>query len=399
MITPSRWMTKSSRGISDDWVDDMLNCNHFVKIHDYTDATNCFTGVEIKGGVSYWLYQQSFIGDCMFNLHKNDSVITHQGRLNASGTGIVIRDPNALAIISKVVQVDGTYYNDRSFSCLVGPRAYFTDIDKNILTAGWQGYVKKQDKNHPIKYYLNKRLEPSGVAWISLSDIPKGHESIQLHKVLIPKAGGTGNDPVVLGSPFYAEPNSCCSDTYLCIGYNPKQQFSKNECDSIISYIKTRFFRYMVSIKKKTQNSTRDSYQFVPLQDWSKPWTDAELYKKYNLSKEEIEYIESMIKPMGEEVLFNTDELINPEFANFNLLEHGVSVGDKIIYTPTGTELIVAKDNKVECDGELYTLAEFTAKYMPHNKRSVSGLCQGPKYFSFNGISLYKLKESFLKKS
>lgn len=155
----------------------------------------------------------------------------------------------------------------------------------------------------------------------------------------------------------------------------------------------------MVSIKKKTQNSTRDSYQFVPLQDWSKPWTDAELYKKYNLSKEEIEYIESMIKPMGEETLFNTDELINPEFANFNLLEHGVSVGDKIIYAPTGTELIVAKDNKVECDGEQYTLAEFTAKYMPHNKRSVSGLCQGPKYFSFNGISLYKLKESFLKKS
>lgn len=106
-----------------------------------------------------------------------------------------------------------------------------------------------------------------------------------------------------------------------------------------------------------------------------------------------------MIKPMGEEALFNTDELINPEFANFNILEHGVSVGDKIIYTPTGTELIVAKDNKVECDGEQYTLAEFTAQYMPHNKRSVSGLCQCPKYFSFNGISLYKLKESFLKKS
>ena len=154
----------------------------------------------------------------------------------------------------------------------------------------------------------------------------------------------------------------------------------------------------MVSIKKKTQNTTRDLFQFVPLQDWSKPWTDAELYKKYNLSKEEIDYIESMIKPMGEDALFNTDELINPEFANFDLLEHGVSIGDKIIYTPTGTELTVAEDNKVECNGELYTLAEFTAKHMPRNKRSVSGLCQGPKYFSSGGISLYKLKESFLKK-
>ena len=140
----------------------------------------------------------------------------------------------------------------------------------------------------------------------------------------------------------------------------------------------------------------RGVYQFVPIQDWSKPWTDAELYKKYDLTKDEIAYIESMIKPMGGEALFNTDELINPEFANFDLLGHGVRVGDRIIYTPTGVELTVAEDNKVECEGETYTLAEFTAKHMPRNKRSVSGLCQGPKYFSFNGVSLYQMKENFL---
>lgn len=162
--------------------------------------------------------------------------------------------------------------------------------------------------------------------------------------------------------------------------------------------IYTWFFGFMVSIKKEDSEYNTWFISIRPLQDWSKPWTDAELYKKYNLSKEEIDYIASMIKPMGENALFNTDELINPEFANFNLLDHGVSIGYKIIYTPTGTELTVAEDNKVECVGELYILAEFTAKHMPRNKRSVSGLCQGPKYFSFNGISLYKLKESFLKK-
>lgn len=397
MITPSRWMTKSSRGISDEWVDEMLNCDHFVKIDDYTNASYCFTGVEIKGGVSYWLYKPSYVGDCVFNLHQDERVVSHNGRLNSSKTGIVIRDPNALAIISKVVKIEGMYHNERSFSTLVGPRAYFTDIDGNILTAGWTGYVKEKDEAHSVKYYLNKRLESSGVAYVALNDIPKGHESLGLHKILIPKAGGTGSDPIVLGTPFYAEPNSCCSDTYLCIGYNPKSPLTKEECDNVISYIKTRFFRFMVSIKKKTQNSTRDSYQLVPLQDWSKPWTDEELYKKYDLSKDEIAYIESMIKPMGGEALFNTDELINPEFANFNLEEHGVKVGDKITYTPTETELIVAEDNKVEYQGELYTLAEFTAKHMPRNKRSKSGLCQGPKYFSYNGISLYKLKDSFLK--
>ena len=395
MITPSRWMTKSSRGIPDEWVDKMLNCDHFVLIHDYPFATDCFAGVEIKGGVSYWLYKPDYTGDCNFVLHQGESIISHIGRLNASDTGIVIRDPNALAIIDKVSQVEGQYYNDKSFTQIVGPRAYFTDIDANILTAGWLGYSKNQDTEHTIKYYLNKRLESSGVAWVSYADIPRGHESIQLHKVLIPKAGGSGNDPIVLGMPFYAEPNSVCSDTYLCIGYNPKQPLSKDECFNIITYIKTRFFRFMVSIKKKTQNSTRDSYQFVPMQLFNRAWTDKMLYDKYNLSNDEIAYIESMIKPMGDDILFETDSLIDPEFANFDLAEYGMKPGDRIVYTPTDTEVVVAEGNKVSVDGETYTLAEFTAKYMPRNKRSVSGVCQGPKYFSFNGMTLYKYKETF----
>ena len=396
MISPSRWMTKSSRGIPDEWVDKMLNCDHFVRIHDYSKATDCFDGVEIKGGVSYWLYEPNYTGECDYNLHQGTDIIKHTGRLNASKMGIVIRDPNALTIIDKVVQIEGPYYNERSFAQIVGPRAFFTDIDNNVLTAGWLGYSKKQDSIHNVKYYLNKRLESSGFAWVSKSDIPKGHESIMLNKVLIPKAGGTGNDPFVLGTPFYAEPNSVCSDTYLCIGYNPNGSFSKEECFNIISYIKTCFFRFMVSIKKKTQNTTRDSYQFVPIQDFKKPWTDKELYKKYNLSTEEIKYIESLIKPMDTDALFESDELLDPNFGEFNLLDYGVKDGDMLVYTPTGQELIVCENNQVELSGEKYTLAQFTAKYMPRNKRSISGFCQGPKYFTYNGVSLYKLKESFL---
>ena len=120
-----------------------------------------------------------------------------------------------------------------------------------------------------------------------------------MHKVYIPAAGGSGTDTQVLGYPFYGEPNSVCSQTYLVIGYDPeKHNFTKQECENIITYIKTRFFRYLVSIKKKTQNGPRGVYQFVPMQDFSKPWTDEELYKKYNLTQEEIDFIESMIKPM-----------------------------------------------------------------------------------------------------
>ena len=99
---------------------------------------------------------------------------------------------------------------------------------------------------------------------------------------------------------------------------------------------------------------------------------------------------------MDIDTLFSPDELLDPEFANFSLEEHGVKPGDKIVYTPTKTELVVATDNKVVVDGELMSLAEFTSKFMPHNKRSVSGVCQGPKYFSFKGVTLYQLKENFL---
>ena len=201
----------------------------------------------------------------------------------------------------------------------------------------------------------------------------------------------------IIGVPFLGEPYSACSYTYLVIGFDAKKHnYTKEECENIISYIKTKFFRYLVYIKKKTQNITRELFQFVPLQDWSTVWTDQALYKKYKLSKEEIDYVESMIKPMSTDYLFDADELIDAEFANFNLIEHGVKVGDKIVYTPTGMDLIVRENNMVEYAGEMYTLAQFTAKFMPRNKRSVSGVCQGPKYFSYKGVTLYQLKETFL---
>ena len=103
-----------------------------------------------------------------------------------------------------------------------------------------------------------------------------------------------------------------------------------------------------------------------------------------------------MINPLDSDALFDSEGLIDPEFGSFDLLEHGVKIGDRIIYTPTDTEVIVAGNNNVDLNGEIITLAQFTAKFMPRNKRSISGVCQGPKYFSYNGVSLYKMKESFL---
>lgn len=209
-------------------------------------------------------------------------------------------------------------------------------------------------------------------------------------KVFIPKAGGSGNDLMILGQPEVARENAICSQTFLYAKFESKIAAYNFAC-----YLKTKFFRLLVSAAKITQDAPSGVYRFVPLLDLSKAWSDSELYKLYKLTEDEIKYVDSMIKPMDTDPLFDTNEHVDPEFGEFNLEEYGVKEGDVIVYTPTKQELVVAEDNMVEVDGEKYTLAQFTAKFMPRNKRSVSGVCQGPKYFSFNGVSLYKLKETF----
>lgn len=306
LITPSRWMTKAGQSIPDEWVNDMINCNHFMVLHDYIDATDCFEHVEIKGGVSYFLYEEKYVGKCAYFIHRDGKISIKEDYLNGAGLGVVIRDEIATDIIAKINKVDNKYYLNHTFMTIVGTRDYFTT--PKHLTSNWKGYSVKKDNEHNIKYYLNKRLEESGYAWISYDDIPKGHNAVKLHKVYIPKAGGSGNDPYVLGKPFYGEPNSVSADTYMIIGFDDNNPLSEEECYNIIRYLRTRFVRYLISIKKKTQLNARDVFQFVPMQnfntisdiDWSSDITiiDKQLYLKYNLSKTEIAYIESMIKPL-----------------------------------------------------------------------------------------------------
>lgn len=307
MITPSRWMTKTGQGILDSWVDKMLSCNHFIVIHDYPNATDCFEGVEIKGGVNYFLFDNEYKGKCKYSLHQEDTINQTEDYLDSLNAGVVIRDVQAKSIIKKIMDKEGQYFKELSFADIVGPVHLF---DKDgILGTSWTGYVKEKDSSHQIKLILNKKLEDSGIGWISEESVPRSKELISLHKVFIPEAGGSGNDSIILGKPIYAEPNSVCSETYLCIGYNPKiLQLNEEIGYNIISYINTKFFRYLVSIKKRTQHATASVYQFVPLQnfnvvsdiDWSQDikGIDQQLYKKYHLSSDEIAFIESMIKPM-----------------------------------------------------------------------------------------------------
>ena len=295
MITPSRWMTKTGQGVSDEWVERMIRCNHFVEIHDYIDSTECFSGVNIMGGVSYFLFSPLYNGKCKFVCHRGNEKTEYVDYMDMFELGMVIRDPMAIDIINKVRKEEEDYLKKKSFAGIVSPLHFYDKSGQ--LSSNWMGFSLKADDRHTVKFYLNRRLAQQGYGWINRKDIPKNTNTIDKHKVYIPEANGsTGENAIVLGTPFYGEPGSVCSQTYLVIGYNKK--YSKEECQNIVTYIKTKFFRYMVSILKNTQHAPNSVYQFVPLQDFSHSWTDKMLYEKYGLNKDEIAFIESMIRPM-----------------------------------------------------------------------------------------------------
>lgn len=265
MITPSRWMTKSTEGIPSDWVENMLDTNMKV-IHDYEDSSSVFPGVEIKGGVNYFLWESNYDGPTHYNNYsaKDGKKIKRVGKLDPYNIGILIRDPRAFSIVENIIEVEGSYYDEDNFSALVSPKDFFTN--KSSLTSSWKDYKIHSSKEFNIRYYLNQNIHKREYGWININQIPKNHQSIDINKVYIPAAGGTGSDKKVLGNPFIGESGTVCSQTYLVIGYDPlNHNFTKEECENITSYIHTKFFRYLVSIKKKTQNGARGVYELTPV--------------------------------------------------------------------------------------------------------------------------------------
>ena len=327
MIIPSRWMSKTAGGVPLDWVDKMIDNNKIKEMHDFINSEDCFEGVVIRGGVNYFLWENSYLGKCEFHQHiKNNETKVNKQYLNSFNSGIVVRDINALSIVEKVIDVEGDYLKDdlTNFTSMVSPRGFFISSD-NKFTSNWPDNLPEfseiKDDVYTLKYYTSKFLTGYDMGWTKRSYVLKNKDSIDLHKVYVNYAGDNTKFGGVIAHPKYSEPNSVPSGTYLVIGYDPKKHnFSKEECLNIISYMKTKFFRFMVDIRKTTQHCTRKAYQFAPLQDWSKPWTDAELYVKYKLTEEEIAYIEDNIDPMGdqddpEEV--STEDSVDPDNSEF----------------------------------------------------------------------------------
>ena len=173
MITPSRWMTRSTEGISDEWIDEMLGENKFITIHDFETSEECFPGVDIMGGVNYFLWAKDYYGECEYFFHDiNNELKRRIGYLDENKSGVVIRNPEVYGILNKIVKKEGLYFKnmDDNFSGFVSPKDFFTNKQK--LTSSWKDYSDEKTENNNIKYYINKNIHKKEFAWISKSDVP-----------------------------------------------------------------------------------------------------------------------------------------------------------------------------------------------------------------------------------
>lgn len=376
MIMPSRWFA-GGKGL-DEFRETMMDDERLSVIINYPKSRECFNNVDIAGGICYILWNSTHTGPCEFVSRTGSEESRRMRKLNEFP--VLVSDNLGVDIIHKVLKKEQKFLSDW------------------VLTRNSFGFTSaSRGVDKPFAGCV-KLISSEGESYVKLEDVTKNRNLVGQFKISVgtlnPDRGGVNNasdgKSNVTTRVRVLKPNEVVTETYIILG-----TFSDElEANNFADYIRTRFARYLVFLTLSSMHIVRDNFRFVPILDFKKSWTETELYKRYGLSKPETDYIESLIRPM-ENTLFNPDSVIDPEFANFNLLEYGVKIGDKITYTPRKMDLIVAEGNKVYFEGELYTLAQFTAKFMPRNKRSVSGVCQGPKYFSYKGVSLYKLKETF----
>ncbi|MDZ4098607.1 MAG: Eco57I restriction-modification methylase domain-containing protein [Methylophilaceae bacterium] len=292
MVIPSRWFS-GGKGL-DEFREAMLSDNRLRSIHDYLSAADVFPGVGLKGGVCYFLWDKENPGPCHVSTNFKDWPISEATRpLLENGADIFIRFNEGLSILRKVIAVETgqedplTLPANIRFDRLVSSRKPFA------LETKFKGKTKKNSEDDLLVY------QNGGTGYISRNAITAGINLIDTWKIFVGRAApGTGNRDTyphrIISTPFVAGPGTISSETYLCIG----PFHTKDEADSAISYLTCRLTRLLILLHKPSQDTTRKVYTFVPVQDWTRQWTDADLYDRYGLSEDEIAFIEKIVRPM-----------------------------------------------------------------------------------------------------
>jgi site-specific DNA-methyltransferase (adenine-specific) len=261
----------------------MLNSRQLRNLVDFPDSGEAFPGVQIKGGVCYFLWEASHKGPCQVTQFAKG--VEHvQSARELGEFDVFVRDERALGILRKVLDK-----KEESILSLVSGDTPFG------IATNFRDWTDKRTVGH-IPLHLIERGKRI-VGFIKRDAIRKNANMLNCWKVLVPEAYGAGETVPhqILGKAIIASPPSACTQSYLVIS----QFASKNEAMNFSSYYRTRFFRFLVSLRKITQHALRSTYSWVPRQAWDHELTDEILYKKYGIEEEEIAFIESMIRPMN----------------------------------------------------------------------------------------------------
>lgn len=281
MIIPSRWMA-SGLGLSG-FRQNMLGDRRIRVLVDYERMSDVFPGVDFEGGVCYFLWDRDREGYCSVTTIGEDGPSKAEER-NLDENDVFVRDWRALEILRKI-QAKG----EQSITNILS-------VDKEFgWTSNYDGFHTDYNVGDVPLYYNRggKRLK----GWIARGDVAKSPHLIDKWKVMVPEAyGERGAIPAkVLGPSFIVGSPSVCTQTYLFFYVKDEAQ-----AESLKSYLETRLFRFLVSLRKITQHATRSTYTWVPIQTWDHEWSDDELYEKYGITEEEQAYIESRIRPIIE---------------------------------------------------------------------------------------------------
>ncbi len=300
LITPSRWFVGGEQaGYFPKLRNYIKENNHFVKLVHFTNYKDVFgSDVTIPGGINYFLSDNQYEGKVNFKTISDGKEFDSNRNLFEDDLDIVLADYNVYSILSKVRSHKFESYMDivgewNSYG-VVGQAKFLNPITTEEIFNNAIRVQCAYEKNRYIKY----------------DDIPKKKDSITKWKVFTSKGNGgagtlqDGKAVSIIGKSFVAEPNSICTDSLIPIGCFG----SEKEANNVKKYMSTKFLRFMVGILKVSQNIYRNVYRFVPIQDftnssdidWSKDIheIDLQLYKKYNLTDDEIKYIEDKIKEM-----------------------------------------------------------------------------------------------------
>lgn len=291
MVIPARWFA-GGKGL-DEFRKSMLSDDRLRSIDDYLSASDVFPGVGLKGGVCYFLWDRDNPGQCLVTTHFKDwPDSTASRQLLEEGVDVFIRFNEGLSILKKVVAVESgetqslLLPESKRFDRMVSSRKPFG------LETTFKGKVAKGAGD--VLVYQN-----GGRGYVARSSISTGVNLIDKWKLFMGYAApGTGNRDTyphrIISTPFVGEPGTISSETYLCIG--PLD--SKGQAESVLSYLSCRLTRLLILLHKPSQHITRKVYTFVPTQEWTRRWTDEDLYAKYGISASEIAFIEKVVRPM-----------------------------------------------------------------------------------------------------